>query len=115
MANPVNHFEVLGQDGPALQQFYGSLFDWKIDAANPMNYGIVAPSEGGIGGGVAASQDGSSVVTFYVQVDDLQAALDKAESLGGKTVMPPMDVPGGPSIAQFSDPAGNVIGLALGM
>lgn len=29
--------------------------------------------------------------------------------------MPPMAVPGGPSIAQFSDPAGNVIGLALGM
>jgi hypothetical protein len=115
MANPVNHFEVLGQDGPVLQEFYGSLFDWTIDAANPMNYGIVAPSEGGIGGGVAASQDGSHMVTFYVQVDDLQAALDKAESLGGKTVMPPMAVPGGPSIAQFSDPAGNVIGLALGM
>jgi len=115
MANPVNHFEVLGKDGAALQKFYGDLFDWSIDANNPMKYGIVAPSEGGIGGGVAASMDGTAMVTFYVQVEDLQASLDKAESLGGKTVMPPMDVPGGPKIAQFTDPEGNVIGLALGM
>jgi predicted enzyme related to lactoylglutathione lyase len=44
-------------------------------------------------------------------VPDLQAALNKAEKLGGKTLMPPMDVPDGPSIAQFTDPAGNRIGL----
>jgi predicted enzyme related to lactoylglutathione lyase len=29
--------------------------------------------------------------------------------------MPPMDVPGGPSIAQFKDPEGNLIGLVKGM
>ena len=77
-----------------------------------MNYGMVAASDGGIGGGVAASQDGKPAVTFYVNVPDLAAALKKAESLGGKTVMPPMAVPGGPEIAQFSDPEGNVIGLS---
>jgi predicted enzyme related to lactoylglutathione lyase len=115
MAQPVVHFEVLGKDGPKLQKFYGDLFDWNVDANNPMNYGIVQPSEGGIGGGVSASQDGSTMVTWYVQVDDLQAALDKAESLGGKTVMPPMDVPGGPKLAMFADPEGNVIGLVTGM
>ena len=80
-----------------------------------MNYGMVAAGEGGIGGGVGPSQDGSSLVTFYVQADDLQAALDKAEKLGGKTVMPPMDIPDGPSIAQFADPDGNVVGLVKGM
>ena len=31
--------------------------------------------------------------------------------MGGKTVMPPMDIPEGPTMAQFSDPEGNVIGL----
>jgi predicted enzyme related to lactoylglutathione lyase len=50
-----------------------------------------------------------------VQVDDLQAALDKAESLGGKTVMAPDQVPGGPALAMFADPEGNVIGLVSGM
>jgi predicted enzyme related to lactoylglutathione lyase len=112
---PVIHFEVVGKDGAALQKFYSSLFNWKIDANNPMNYGMVEAGQGGIGGGVGPTQDGSSQVTFYVGVDDLQKALDKAEKLGGKTIMPPMDVPGGPSIAQFADPEGNIIGLVKGM
>jgi predicted enzyme related to lactoylglutathione lyase len=114
MPNPVTHFEVSGPDAAALQGFYSSLFDWKISADNEMNYGMVDAQEGGIGGGVGPSPDGGPHVTWYVQVDDLQAALDKAESLGGKTVNAPMDVPGGPSIAHFADPAGNLIGLLKG-
>jgi predicted enzyme related to lactoylglutathione lyase len=112
MGNPVVHFEVGGQDAAALQSFYGSLFDWKIDANNPMNYGMVDTGEG-IGGGVGPAEEPKHL-TFYVQVADLQAALDKAEKLGGKTTMPPMDVPDGPTIAQFTDPAGNLIGLIKG-
>jgi predicted enzyme related to lactoylglutathione lyase len=112
MPGPVVHFEILGRDGAQTQRFYQSLFGWNIDANNPMNYGMV-PAEGtGIGGGVAAAEGGGQpMVTVYVEVADLQAALSKAESLGGRTVAPPMDVPGGPKIAQFSDPDGNVIGL----
>jgi predicted enzyme related to lactoylglutathione lyase len=47
----------------------------------------------------------------YVTVDDLQATLDKAKGLGGEVLMPPMEVPGGPTIAQFKDPQGNLIGI----
>jgi predicted enzyme related to lactoylglutathione lyase len=115
MANPVAWFEVTGKDGKKLQDFYGKLFDWKIDANNPMNYGMTDASETGLGGGISASQDGSSNLTFYVAVPDLQKALDKAEKLGGKTVMPPMDVPDGPKIAMFADPEGNVVGLMIPM
>jgi predicted enzyme related to lactoylglutathione lyase len=112
MANPVVHFEILGKDGKKSQDFYASLFGWSIDAANPMNYGMVSAQDGhGIGGGVAASQDGKPAVTVYVEVADLDATLRKAESMGARTVMPPMDVPGGPKLAQFADPDGNVIGL----
>jgi predicted enzyme related to lactoylglutathione lyase len=111
MTQPVIHFEVVGPDASALQSFYTSLFDWKINTDNAMNYGMVEAGEGGIAGGVAPTMDGQPNVTFYVQVPDLQAALNKAEKLGGKTLMPPMDVPDGPSIAQFTDPAGNRIGL----
>ena len=115
MPNPVAWFEVTGPDASALQSFYGEAFDWQIDANNPMNYGMVAAAEGGIGGGVGPTPDGEKHLTWYVQVVDLQAALDKAGQLGGTTVMPPMDVPGGPSVAQFSDPEGNVVGLVKGM
>lgn len=112
MANPVTHFEILGRDGKKSQDFYASLFGWNVDASNPMQYGMVAaPGGAGIGGGIAASQDGRPTVTVYVEVADLEATLRQAEALGGKTVMPAMAVPGGPTIAQFSDPDGNVIGL----
>ena len=113
MARKIVHFEIIGKDGKKLQEFYSQLFDWKIDANNPMNYGLVDGTETGIGGGIAADMaGGAGHVTIYVEVDDLAAALKKAEGLGGKTVMPPMEVPGGPEIAQFSDPEGHVIGLS---
>jgi predicted enzyme related to lactoylglutathione lyase len=113
MAQKVVHFEIIGKDGKKLQEFYSKLFDWKVDANNPMNYGMVSGDEAGLGGGIASAMDGGGGhVTVYVEVADLAAALKKAESLGGKTVMPPMAVPGGPEIAQFADPEGNMIGLS---
>jgi predicted enzyme related to lactoylglutathione lyase len=116
MGQPVVHFEVSGPDAGALQSFYADLFDWKINADNPMNYGMVEAEEGGIAGGVGPNPPGAeNHLTFYVEVDDLQAALDRAEQLGGKPATPPMDVPGGPSIAHFVDPAGNFVGLVKGM
>ena len=51
------------------------------------------------------------MVTIYVEVPDLDAALAKVQANGGSTVLPPSDVPGGPKLAQFADPDGNVIGL----
>ena len=50
-------------------------------------------------------------MTVYVQVDDLESYLKKAESLGGKTVMPVTEIPGVVTLAMFSDPEGNVIGM----
>lgn len=111
MGNPVTWFEIIGKDGAKLQKFYGDLFGWKIDANNPMNYGMVDNGGQGINGGVGPSMDGNPRITFYVESQDLDATLKKAESLGGKTVMPVMDVPNGPTIAMFSDPDGNVVGI----
>lgn len=114
MGARVMHFEVLGRDGKRSQEFYAALFDWKIDANNPMQYGLVASDPPGIGGGIGESP-AAPAVTFYVAVPDLAAALAKAESLGGKTVMEPHAVPGGPEIAMFADPDGNHIGLVKGV
>lgn len=101
----------MGQDPAALQGFFAELFDWEVNADNPMNYGMVTPQEGkGIGGGISGGM-GSSYVTFYVEVDDLQATLDKAVALGGSVVMPVTEVPG-VTFAQFATPEGHVIGVA---
>ena len=112
MASPVVHFEITGKDAKKLQDFYGKLFDWKIDADNPMSYGMVEAGEGGIGGGIAATDDGSAGrVTVYVEVDDLQAHLRRAKGLGGKTVVPVTTVPDMVTFALLADPEGHVIGL----
>lgn len=111
MANTVSWFEIHGKDGGKSQKFYKDLFGWNINADNPMNYGMVEGSDGGIGGGITGDQQ--AFVTVYVTVDDLDATLKKAESLGGRTLMPPTDVPNGPRIAMFADPDGNSIGIML--
>lgn len=60
--------------------------------------------------------DGSAGhVTFYIAVDDLNAALKKVEAAGGRKISDPMDIPNGPSIAMFADPEGHMIGLVKGM
>ena len=118
MGQPVVHFEIVGKDAEKLRGYYAELFGWEIDANNPMNYGMV-PRDGnvnadgvGIGGGVGAGPEGyDGHVTFYVEVPDVEAALAKAESLGGARMMgpeKPMDLV---EIGLFTDPEGHVIGL----
>jgi uncharacterized protein len=119
MGQPVVHFEVIGKDGVKLQNYYSDLFGWEISADNPMNYGIVAREDNlnadgvGIGGGIGAGPEGyDGHLTFYVEVPDVEAALAKAESLGGKRLMGPDEVPGmGLVLGHFSDPGGHLVGV----
>src|ERR1700674_2361117 len=121
MGQPVVHFEVLGKDGEKLRAYYSQLFGWEIDASNPMGYGMVS-REGntnadgiGIGGGISGAMQGTEDypghVTFYIEVPDVEEALAKAEALGGKRLMGPDEVPGGPTIGLFTDPEGHLIGV----
>jgi predicted enzyme related to lactoylglutathione lyase len=116
MGAPVVHFEIIGGKENQLEKFYSQLFGWKINSNNPLKYGLVdtGGEPGGINGGVSANQEGVNRVSVYTRVDDLQGTLDKAEKLGGKTILAPTEVPGGPKLALFADPAGNVCGLILG-
>jgi uncharacterized protein len=118
MGQPVVHFEIVGTDGEKLQSYYSQLFGWEIDTNNPMKYGIVQ-REGNvngdgieIGGGVSAGPEGyPGHVTFYVEVPDVEAALAKAESLGGTRMMGPDEVMEGLVIGLFTDPEGHTVGV----
>ena len=117
MPNPVTHFEVLGKDAATLQRFYAEAFGWQLQDVMDGAYYMVNPGdETGINGGVGAAPQGAEGhVTFYVEVDDPAAALQKIAQLRGRTVQEPMDIPNGPTIALFADPEGHVIGLVKGM
>jgi predicted enzyme related to lactoylglutathione lyase len=115
MGRKVVHFEIIGRDGEKLRNYYSELFDWSIDAGNPMNYGTIAPEDAGIGGGVAGYEGMDGHVTVYVQVPDVEESLQKAEQLGGERLMGPDEVEGaGITIGTFNDPEGHMVGLIQG-
>jgi predicted enzyme related to lactoylglutathione lyase len=121
VGQPVVHFEITGQDGAALQRYYGELFGWDIDANNEYGYGIVqrednlTPDGIGIGGGISRGPEGyPGHVTVYVQVPDVEAALAKAEELGGTRTMGPEQVMEDLTIGLFTDPEGHTIGVMNG-
>jgi uncharacterized protein len=111
MGRPVVHFEIGCRDNAKATEFYARLFDWRVTPAGP-----AAMIDTGGGGGVnghftALGHEPHNYVTVYVEVDDLQAHLDKATALGGRTLVPPVEIPGSGSFAWFADPDGNTIGL----
>ena len=111
--DPVVHVEILGSDAPRLQRFYAELFGWKA-TLNPLGYGYVpvAPTPPvTLTGGVGPSPQRQPLVIFYVKVADPASTLKQAEALGGRVVMPPVEVPGGIIFARFADPEGNVVGI----
>ena len=113
-SNPVVHFEVLGSDPAALRTFYSEAFGWPLGPAEDgmMEYSMVhIKDRGGIDGGIGRAPQGPGHATFYVGVDDPQAALDRIERLGGRTVQPPTRIPGGVAFALFADPEGHVVGV----
>ncbi|NVI88930.1 VOC family protein [Actinomadura sp. BRA 177] len=124
MGQPVVHFEIIGADPVQLQGYYGELFGWDMqtgdaiseEVSQPGVYGFVdgtTTGDGdGINGGVGGGEGHRPGVLFYVGVPDVEAALKKAESLGGKRLMGPAPESGGFTVGRFTDPEGNVIGVA---
>jgi len=111
MGQPVVHFEIGCRDSAKAQAFYGKLFDWKMESYGPATM-IATGQTTGIQGHISSlGHEPHNYVTVYVQVDDLQGYLDKAGKLGGKTLVPPTDVPGMGKFAWLADPEGNAIGL----
>jgi predicted enzyme related to lactoylglutathione lyase len=111
MGQPVVHFEIGCRDTAKTAAFFTEMFGWSISPAGPA--AMIDTGAGGVGiqGHITAlGHEPHHYTTFYVEVDDIPAALAKAESLGGKTVVPPVTIPTG-TFAWFADPDGNTVGL----
>ncbi|MEF2977380.1 VOC family protein [Subtercola sp. YIM 133946] len=123
MPHAVVHFEIIGPDPDALRRFYAALFGWDAPAGAPVapevsdtaSYSFIDPPAeataipGGIGGGAGRTPR----ATFYVGVPDVEAALADAVRFGGSRVLgPARNDKGGVVVGHFTDPAGNLIGVA---
>jgi predicted enzyme related to lactoylglutathione lyase len=110
MGRPVVHFEIGSRDRAKTGDFYSKLFGWQITDAGPA-LNIQTGSPQGISGHITSlGHEPEHYTMFYVDVEDVQAALDKAAELGGKTLVGPITIPAG-TFAWFQDPDGNTIGL----
>src|SRR5262252_7284660 len=98
MGQPVAWFEIVSPDAERARKFYTELFGWQAAAdPNMGGYAVVDTQggEGAIGGGIGPVQapgEGPSV-KIYMQVDDLDGYLDRAEKLGGSGLFRPPTCP----------------------
>jgi predicted enzyme related to lactoylglutathione lyase len=106
-------FEVIGPDAAALHKFYKDVFSWKLTppVKEMGNYSMLQGHEPGIGGGVGGGEAGERRVTVYIESTEPQRLLDKALAAGATLLMPVTTITPDTTIAMFTDPAGNTIGL----
>jgi uncharacterized protein len=116
MPNPFVHVELNTPDPERAKQFYSKLFQWQLEnIPNPVvpgnSYTMINVGSGTGGGIMKQVPGGPSGWLAYVEVDDIQAATHKAQSLGGKVMKDVTEVPGMGWFSFIQDPTGAVLGL----
>jgi uncharacterized protein len=110
MGNAVVHFEIGCRNKEQNADFFARIFGWQMQAMGPATMINTAADSGIQGHMTSLEHEPYHYTIFYVQVDDVKAYLDKAGELGGKTLVPPIEIPTG-TFGWFADPEGNTIGL----
>ena len=112
MNNPVVRWQVIAPDPEASSRFFKQLFGWETKRDNALGYREVQAGDGGIHGGIWPAPDGvQPFVQLFVRVDDLDASIEKATSLGAKVIVPKTALPGGDEMAVILEPQGFPIAL----
>jgi len=112
MSGKVVHFEIPIDDGDRAVAFYGQAFGWGLERWGPLEYWTTAAGEGeGIGGALTKRSEESASLTFYIAVDDIDAALSAIEAAGGRRLTGRMPIPTVGWSALFEDSEGNKVGL----
>ena len=114
--HPIVHIEFSAKDREAAALFYQELFGWQVQQMPEANYATFNPGEGPGGGFSPVGENNpAGTVMVYIDTDDIEASLAKAESLGATTVYPKTEIPNTGWFAFFKDPTGNIVGLYTAM
>src|SRR5262245_33144345 len=105
MGDPVVQWQILTKDPETAERFYTSLFDWKVNADNPLRYRRLQTNHSrGIDGGIwAAPEAGHSMVQLFVEVNDVAGYIEKAVQLGARVLISPQKLPDGDELAIVLD------------
>jgi hypothetical protein len=110
--NAIVHAEIRSSDPDATREFFAGLFGWTYtDGAFPGYTFVETGVPGALYTAISPLQGDGDVVTFFVGVEDMAAAVADAVRLGGRVVQEPVSVPG-VAFALIADPQGHVVGLA---
>lgn len=120
MSRPI-HFEIHAADREAAIAFYSAMFGWQFTPFGDRYHLIKTGEDGpGIDGGLVPRMganpdpaDPTPVVAYTctIDVDDVDAAVAKALSLGGSLALPKMAIPGVGWLAYVKDTESNILGL----
>jgi predicted enzyme related to lactoylglutathione lyase len=115
------HFEIPADDIQKMKNFYGKLFGWKIEKTpGPVDYWSIEtvpvdkkgePIRPGVNGGMMKKQNPQHKPFNYILVESVNEYSKKIEALGGKVIVPKMEVPGVGWWALALDPEGNQFGI----
>ncbi len=122
MADPVQHFEVYGDDPEKLAAFYREVFDWKFEPVPGMEYWTIetTPKDekgmptkpGAINGGLMKRpMPDARAWLNYVTVKSLEESLGILQRQGGKVIRSKTPVPKMGFFAIVADPEMNTFGI----
>jgi uncharacterized protein len=125
MDHTIVHFEIPADQPERAVEFYRELFGWDIkkyegSAAGGMEYWMVAtvptdeqgrPTRPGVNGGLMRRMYPNQPPVNYINVENVDEAVGRAEQLGAKVLMGRTPVPGMGWFAQLTDPEGNLFAV----
>ena len=108
--------ELMTTDPEAASRFYGGLFGWTIKNMDMGTgpYHVASVGDTAVGGIMGMPPDAGAMPPAwgcYITVDNVDETIARCTALGGKTLMPPMDVPTVGRMAVLQDPQGAVFSV----
>jgi predicted enzyme related to lactoylglutathione lyase len=107
MGNPVVRWQIITPNPDATTAFYRELFGWTATRDNPLGYREIRTGSNGVEGGVwPAPAEVQSFVQLFIEVQDVEAHVQRATKLGAEVIVPVSVLPEGDTMAVLRDPAG---------
>lgn len=103
--------ELVTSDVDAARDFYGQLFGWKLKDGpiEGVPYTVIEVAGEEVGGITPTPPNQANMPPMwgaYITVDDVNAIAEKIQALGGKVLIPPMQVQTVGTFALVQDPQG---------
>lgn len=110
----VIHFEIPARDPERLKKFYSNIFNWTLSQWKDVGFWVALtgqPTQFGINGGIIDVNELDIPLNSIINVDDIDAVMQKITEKGGEITVPKFFVQSVGFLAYFKDLDNNVFGL----